>query len=613
VTVRDDILPACAVRVDIGGRPAGSGFFVAKRLVVTCAHVLERHTLAPAGSQPPVTVVQVTQAGEKALAVEVDHLWADEDLAMLKLRERADHPVALLDATPLSAGQPLHTFAFPAKHPNGMPRELDAEGRAGGPQPRWVLAEGQVQRGMSGGPLLNVATGAVCGVVNRTRDQNQALGGYAIPVGTLFKLAPKLQAANERYHESDPTWLNALDEGQQRAWQRAGSKAAARLAGSRHFVITLGQSGADWKVSALVHPDGEDIEGETVDLNKVRKQVARLFRDWASRPRDRLGKGRYQESDQVALLGEILFSAVCPGRIGDRLLELMGEPQSPRLLVSLRFDDTIDPDLQQLPWEHLCLPRKSESEEARFLAYDSAFGFTRALRAPSAIPPPEPTDGALRVVVAAMPPPEVEDDVQRRVIDRLAQMRFDGLAVREPLRQPDDVDIEDALEEEPHATTVLHYVGYGRYDGKLDYVALGSGAYERVQFASIEQLADALCAGTAPRLVVLQLCEGAAEVPADFSELAPPLLERGIEAVVAFQYPVPAPAARKFNDSLYEGLAAGVPVEIAVQEARAKLRYELREALSPSLFVVSPAERRLIVPSTRTAPPPRTSAIASYA
>ena len=36
--------------------------------------------------------------------------------------------------------------------------------------------------GFSGAPLLNRRTGAVCGIIRRTRNEETDLGGYAIPV-----------------------------------------------------------------------------------------------------------------------------------------------------------------------------------------------------------------------------------------------------------------------------------------------------------------------------------------------------------------------------------------------------------------------------------------------
>jgi tetratricopeptide (TPR) repeat protein len=59
--------------------------------------------------------------------------------------------------------------------------------------------------GFSGGPLLNLHTGAVCGVIKRTLGEGAPLGGRAVPVSyaiDLFKLEPY----------KDTEWLEALSK-----------------------------------------------------------------------------------------------------------------------------------------------------------------------------------------------------------------------------------------------------------------------------------------------------------------------------------------------------------------------------------------------------------------
>ncbi|MFC4013561.1 NACHT domain-containing protein [Nonomuraea purpurea] len=59
-------------------------------------------------------------------------------------------------------------------------------------QPLLKLKEGQVRPGMSGAGVLNLRTGAVCGILVATRDRNSDLGGRAIPVRTVLSEFPGL-------------------------------------------------------------------------------------------------------------------------------------------------------------------------------------------------------------------------------------------------------------------------------------------------------------------------------------------------------------------------------------------------------------------------------------
>ena len=48
-----------------------------------------------------------------------------------------------------------------------------------------LKAETQVRPGASGAPLLNIATGAICGLVKSSRGRAEAMGGRAIPVDAV--------------------------------------------------------------------------------------------------------------------------------------------------------------------------------------------------------------------------------------------------------------------------------------------------------------------------------------------------------------------------------------------------------------------------------------------
>ncbi|HKI16631.1 MAG TPA: AAA family ATPase, partial [Isosphaeraceae bacterium] len=67
----------------------------------------------------------------------------------------------------------------------------------------------QILPGMSGSPALNLATGSVCGVVKRSRDEDSLMGGRAVPVAAAFNSFADLAEVNRRFHEIDREWTEA--------------------------------------------------------------------------------------------------------------------------------------------------------------------------------------------------------------------------------------------------------------------------------------------------------------------------------------------------------------------------------------------------------------------
>ncbi|ONK09548.1 putative ATPase [Streptomyces sp. MP131-18] len=73
------------------------------------------------------------------------------------------------------------------------------------------LGGGQAVPGMSGGPLLNLRTMGVCGVLKTTRDAAQPTGGWGVPVGVLRDLHPEIVVAHDAFHRRDHRWREAAD------------------------------------------------------------------------------------------------------------------------------------------------------------------------------------------------------------------------------------------------------------------------------------------------------------------------------------------------------------------------------------------------------------------
>jgi hypothetical protein len=92
------------------------------------------------------------------------------------------------------------------------------------------------------------------------------------------------------------------------------------------------------------------------------------------------------------------------------------------------------------------------------------------------------------------------------------------------------------------------------------------------------------------RLVVLNACEGARNSRIDpFSGVATSLVQFDIPAVVAMQFEITDDAAIAFSDSLYTGLARGMPIDAAIAPARRAIVGAMREAefATPVLYLRS--------------------------
>lgn len=191
------------------------------------------------------------------------------------------------------------------------------------------------------------------------------------------------------------------------------------------------------------------------------------------------------------------------------------------------------------------------------------------------------TDGLLRILLVVNPTGDLPD------------AEAEGDAVQAALRERADVDVVPirgaaatlAAVSEQLATgafDVLHYAGHARF------VAANPGASGLV-LANREVFTGAAfdrSGARVPRLVVLGGCESAQlgsdanvaqQPPAPSAPLgaeqpfAAALLRGGVATLVGTFYPVADRASRQFATRLYTGLAAGLPVGVAVVDARRHL------------------------------------------
>ena len=224
------LLPACLAEVDgseqYGG---GSAFFVAPGYMITCSHVTRLPEESPvSGSWHGVawsgTIVYASpQAGAVTRQWDPagcpdDAVWPLPDLAVVRLTTDLDHPcVRLAEHEPTA---PANMWAVGRREalggsPGDFPTaRLQYNGMFDRPEGRLMRLVGDTfHHGMSGGPVLDLGTGEVCGVL-KVADEDR--DGFAIPLSYLrealpAELAVAIRRGHDLYHGRDRSWTEAQD------------------------------------------------------------------------------------------------------------------------------------------------------------------------------------------------------------------------------------------------------------------------------------------------------------------------------------------------------------------------------------------------------------------
>lgn len=307
-------------------------------------------------------------------------------------------------------------------------------------------------------------------------------------------------------------------------------------------------------------------------------------------------------------IGRRLFESLAVGDVARSLFTALGrvrEGDASGLRLRLVMDpgDSTVAEVAALPWEllfdprhHGFLARSPDTPLVRVLPVSTA----RRLR-PGHLP--------LRVLVAHANPRDTES------LDTEEEAR----EIRDALTALDDrVRVEVTEATGPGALLgrlrdggfhVLHFIGHGDFDASSGQGRLLFGGTTRLANAVSGRTLASMLQGLADlRLVVLNACDTARferrEGLDPYSGVAPALVRGGLPAVVAMQLPISDRAAIAFSGALYQALADGRPVDLAVargrQAIRAEQEYEDFEWAAPSLFLQVPDGRILDL-----RPPPR--------
>jgi hypothetical protein len=302
-------------------------------------------------------------------------------------------------------------------------------------------------------------------------------------------------------------------------------------------------------------------------------------------------------------VGVRLFRELFSDRIRARFAQSRGNLQD-REGWGLRFRIQLGLDLPEvallhaLPWEYLY-----DASSRRWLARGRDISIARYIHVdlPGDRPPLPPP---LRILaVACEPAGFVPLDLSGEYESLRRAWEGSGVAEVSILRHATlDRLREELLSRHIH---VLHFMGHGSFHA-------GSGEGEvvledgngRAAYVDGPALADQLRDCTSLRLIFLNVCHTArAAAPAPFAGVATALLQAGIPAVIAMQFPITDEAALAFSEAVYHRLAAGDSMDAAVAEGRLAILRRMPDSLewgTPVLFLRA-ADSRLLRPSAAPA------------
>jgi thioredoxin-like negative regulator of GroEL len=269
------LLPAATVALDLPeNRGGGTGFVLAPGTVVTCAHVVSEATR--------VRGRIVATGHDLVLTVSADDCYREAnglDLAFLHYEPddaASPGPAPVLTSPHTAMGDRMAVYG----HPRGDYRagqwaalECLGESRVSFDDPM-ALPRGYgtpVGEGFSGSPVVNLRTGAVCGMLARS---NKAGSAHMIPLAEILARLP--------LPDAPVAWLNALTDDQLRAgeFRHPGPQlrdylAAARDAADEHPYAALLTDARDIPLSSVYVRQDASHTGSDGDADRDRHPSAK--------------------------------------------------------------------------------------------------------------------------------------------------------------------------------------------------------------------------------------------------------------------------------------------------------------------------------------------------
>ncbi|MFQ5823327.1 MAG: CHAT domain-containing protein [bacterium] len=271
--------------------------------------------------------------------------------------------------------------------------------------------------------------------------------------------------------------------------------------------------------------------------------------------------------DFVKKFGGLLFEAVFQSDIRalyKSSLDLMESKQGTGLRVRLHLQYV--PEFSHLPWEYLY-----QATTNQFLCLNRQTPIVRYLDIPKIISPLQ-IKPPLRILVMISSPKNLTpldvNNEKNKIKKTLAELEKKGLVEINILKEATVTELQQTLRRSEFH--IFHFIGHGDFDKVNNQGLLAfEDDDELVDYVNAEQLGALLFNHRSFRLVVLNSCEGArTSLTNPFAGTATTLMQLGIPSVVAMQFVISDSAAINFVSVFYASIADGLPVDMAVTEAR---------------------------------------------
>jgi len=185
------LLQSCTVKLTIAQSTWGTGFFVAREKIITCAHVVQNY---------PKDIISVICQGQKPATARVENIKDEPiDLALLQVELlEGEHPPCVLLDEECDPFNHMYVYGYSEQFSGGGSVTIECEGTVKVQGVDLIKAkQGNIRPGLSGSPALNNQTGKVCAIVSQTRNRSTDLGGLLIPVSVVFGQFSELQSQNQ--------------------------------------------------------------------------------------------------------------------------------------------------------------------------------------------------------------------------------------------------------------------------------------------------------------------------------------------------------------------------------------------------------------------------------
>jgi|GEM_PF-2342153 len=336
----------------------------------------------------------------------------------------------------------------------------------------------------------------------------------------------------------------------------------------------------DLHIASNGHVIASSSEGQaTADISTIVPNSIRLSQT--------LIKRREVDANLLMEIGQELYEWIFPSNIHTHFhqTEAIARAQGAKLRLRLRIEAD---SIASLPLEFLY-----RSDGGYFFAANPNTVLSRYLNLP--LPPyrVRRRAGPLHLLAIIADPIDQTrlnpDEWEALMKEALNSLLDSGQMTLKIVKNATRKEIRNALME--RKPDIIQFVGHGIYHEGKGYLALvddktgGTWLLDDARFANLYLGFDDHLG-----LISLATCESATtDSPQSFLGVAPQLVQRGIPAVVAMQYSVSVDTAKIFLGDFYVSIAAGKPVDWAVQWARNAISQEFgldnREFVTPVLYM----------------------------